>query len=136
MYEVKLKFIVSQIIKEKEVVENYRNLFFIERAFRMNKTDLAIRPIFYRLFNRIKAYVCICFTAYTILLELERTLKKTGDKKNKIPGITIYRAKFLAESLYEIEYVNPYNGKNMSVMLRTDYDEEVMRLLDAIGLKS
>ena len=136
MYEVKLKFIVSQIIKEKEVVENYRNLFFIERAFRMNKTDLAIRPIFYRLFNRIKAYVCICFTAYTILLELERTLKKTGEKKNKIPGITIYRAKFLAESLYEIEYVNPYNGKNMSVMLRTDYDEEVMRLLDAIGLKS
>jgi hypothetical protein len=31
--------------------------------------------------------------------------------------------------------VNPYNGKNMSVVLRTDYDEEVMRLLDAIGLK-
>ena len=49
--------------------------------------------------------------------------------------MTIYRAKFLAESLYEIEYVNPYNGKKMSVMLRTDYDEEVMLLLDAIGLK-
>ena len=68
-------------------------------------------------------------------MELERILKKTEDKKNKTPGITIYRAKFLAESLYEIEYVNPYNGKNMSVVLRTDYDEEVMRLLDAIGLK-
>lgn len=122
-------------IKDKEVVENYRNLFFIERAFRMNKTDLAIRPIYHRLFNRIEAHVCICFTAYTILLELERTLKKTEDRKNKIPGITIYRAKFLAESLYEIEYVNPYNGKNMSVMLRTDYDEEVTKLLDAIGLK-
>jgi len=86
-------------------------------------------------FNRIEAHVCICFTAYTILLELERTLKKTEDKKNKIPDITIYRAKFLAESLYEIEYVNPYNGKNMSVMLRTDYDEEVTRLLNAIGKK-
>ena len=69
------------------------------------------------------------------LLELERTLKKTKDKKKKTSGITIYRAKFLAESLYEIEYVNPYNGKNMSVILRTDYDEEVTRLLDAIGLK-
>lgn len=69
------------------------------------------------------------------MLELERTLGKTADKKNKKPGITIYRAKFLAESLYEIEYVNPYNVKKMSVMLRTDYDEEVMLLLDAIGLK-
>ena len=108
---------------------------FIERAFRMNKTDLAIRPIYYRLFNRIEAHVCICFTAYTIMLELERALRKTADKKNKKPGITIYRAKFLAESLYEIEYVNPYNDKKMSVMLRTDYDDEVMKLLDAIGLK-
>ena len=128
-------YVTNSKLKDKEVVENYRNLFFIERAFRMNKTDLAIRPIYHRLFNRIEAHVCICFTAYTILLELERILKKTEDKKNKIPAITIYRAKFLAESLYEIEYVNPYNGKNMSVMLRTDYDEEVMRLLNAIGLE-
>lgn len=55
----------------------------------MNKTDLAIRPIYHRLFNRIEAHVCICFTAYTILLVLERTLAKTADKKNKKSGITI-----------------------------------------------
>lgn len=128
-------YVTNSKIKDKEIVENYRNLSFIERAFRMNKTDLAIRPIYHRLFNRIEAHVCICFTAYTILLELERTLAKTADRKNKKPGITIYRAKFLAESLYEIEYVNPYNGKNMSVMLRTDYDEEVVKLLNTIGLK-
>ena len=128
-------YVTNSKIKDKEIVENYRNLSFIERAFRMNKTDLAIRPIYHRLFNRIEAHVCICFTAYTILLELERTLAITADRKNKKPGITIYRAKFLAESLYEIEYVNPYNGKNMSVMLRTDYDEEVVKLLDTIGLK-
>ena len=128
-------YVTNSKIKDKEIVENYRNLSFIERAFRMNKADLAIRPIYHRLFNRIEAHVCICFTAYTILLELERTLAKTADRKNKKPGITIYRAKFLAESLYEIEYVNPYNGKNMSVMLRTDYDEEVVKLLDTIGLK-
>ena len=128
-------YVTNSNIKDEEVAENYRNLHFIERAFRMNKTDLAIRPIYHRLFNRIEAHVCICFTAYTVLLELERTLRKTADKKNKKPGITIYRAKFLAESLYEIEYVNPYNGKKMTVMLRTDYDEEVTSLLDAIGLK-
>ena len=128
-------YVTNSKIRNKAIVENYRNLAFIERAFRMNKTDLAIRPVYHRLFNRIEAHVCICFTAYTIMLELERALGKTADKKNKKPGITIYRAKFLAESLYEIEYVNPYNGKKMSVMLRTDYDEEVMKLLHAIDLK-
>ena len=128
-------YVTNSKIRNKAIVENYRNLAFIERAFRMNKTDLDIRPVYHRLFNRIEAHVCICFTAYTIMLELERALGKTADKKNKKPGITIYRAKFLAESLYEIEYVNPYNGKKMSVMLRTDYDEEVMKLLHAIDLK-
>ena len=126
-------YVTNSKISDGEVIESYRNLHFIERAFRMNKTDLAVRPIYHRLFNRIEAHVCICFTAYTILLELERTLKRTEDKKDKKDEITIYRAKFLAESLYELEYVNPYNGKKMSVMLRTDHDDEVMRLLNAVG---
>ena len=126
-------YVTNSKIADKDVVDSYRNLHFIERAFRMNKTDLAIRPIYHRLFNRIEAHVCICFTAYTVLLELERVLRKTADERDHKAGITIYRAKFLAESLYEIEYVNPYNGKKMSVMLRTDYDEEVMRLLEAVG---
>ena len=128
-------YVTNSKIKDKEIVENYRNLSFIERAFRMNKTDLAIRPIYHRLFNRIEAHVCICFTAYTVLLELERALKKTADKRSQKDRITIYQAKFLAESLYEIEYVNPYSGNKKSVMLRTDYDEEVVKLLDTIGLK-
>jgi hypothetical protein len=34
-----------------------------------------------------------------------------------------------------VDDVNPYNGKKMSVMLRTEYDEEVMKLLDTIGIK-
>lgn len=126
-------FVTNSKISDREVIENYRNLHFIERAFRMNKTDLAVRPIYHRLFNRIEAHVCICFTAYTILLELDRLLKRTEDKRNKKDEITIYRAKFLAESLYEIEYLNPFNGKKMSVMLRTDHDDEVMRLLSAVG---
>ena len=35
----------------------------------------------------------------------------------------------------KITYAASNNGKNMSVMLRTDYDEEVVKLLDTIGLK-
>ncbi|MEN6619416.1 MAG: hypothetical protein ABFC28_07980 [Rikenellaceae bacterium] len=37
--------------KAEEVIANYRNLWFIERAFRMNKTDLQVRPIYHRLPN-------------------------------------------------------------------------------------
>jgi hypothetical protein len=41
-------YVTNSKIKDEEVAENYRNLHFIERAFRMNKTDLAIRPIYHR----------------------------------------------------------------------------------------
>lgn len=68
-------YVTNTSVSSDEVIENYSNLWFIERAFRMNKTDLRIRPIYHRLRNRIEAHICICFTAYTIMLKLERMLK-------------------------------------------------------------
>lgn len=99
----------------------------IERAFRMNKTDLDIRPIYHRLFNRIEAHVCICFTAYTIMLELERILKEAKS------SITLDRARFLTEGIYALNYVNPYNKQHRSVLLRTDNDPETHELLNLLG---
>lgn len=63
-----------------EVVEQYNKLWNIERAFRISKTDLRIRPIYHRLKKRILAHICICFAAYTVYKELERQLhlQKTG----------------------------------------------------------
>jgi len=100
----------------------------IERDFRMNKTDLDIHPIYHRLFNRAEAHVCICFTAYTIMLELERILKSAQS------GITLNRARFLAESIYAIDYVNPYNHRKKTILLRTDHDTEITELLHLLGL--
>lgn len=100
----------------------------IERAFRFNKTDLDIRPMYHRLMNRIEAHVCICFVAYTIMLELERTLAKAGST------ITLHRAMFLTEGIYEITYINPYNKKQMAVLLKTDHDQEVTELLELVKM--
>ena len=81
-----------------DVIGNYGNLWFIERVFRMNKFDLAVRPIYHRLRNRIEGHVCICFTAYTIMLELERILKAAKSE------ITIYRARELTKNMYALTY--------------------------------
>jgi transposase len=61
----------------KKIIENYGNLWYIERAFRMNKTDLHIRPVYHRIKNRIEGHIRICFTACTVLLETERNAEKT-----------------------------------------------------------
>lgn len=69
-------YITNTKLSDKRVIENYKNLWHIEKAFRMSKTDLRIRPVYHRLKHRIEAHICISFTAYCIYKELERLLYK------------------------------------------------------------
>lgn len=120
-------YTTNSTLSDAHVIEEYGYLFMIERAFRFCKTDLDIRPMYHRLFNRIEAHVCICFVAYTVMLELERILKAAESY------ITLDRARFLAGKIYQIDYVNPYNNKQMSVLLHTKEKPEVTELLNIIS---
>ena len=53
-------YITNTQLSSKEVIESYRNLWHIENAFRMSKTDLRIRPIYHRLRHRIEAHILHC----------------------------------------------------------------------------
>ena len=63
-------YITNTKLSNKEVIDNYNELWHIEKAFRMSKTDLRIRPIFHRLKDRIDAHICISFSAYSVYKEL------------------------------------------------------------------
>jgi len=67
-------------LKANDVIAHYQNQYAVERAFRISKTDLRIRPIYHRLENRIKAHVLISFVSYAIYMEFERRLKIKGVK--------------------------------------------------------
>jgi transposase len=69
-------YVTNTSLSRNKVIENYSQLWQIEKAFRISKTDLRIRPIYHRLKNRIEAHISICFSAYTVYKELERLLKK------------------------------------------------------------
>jgi len=71
-------YVTNTYLPRKQVIGNYSQLWLVEKAFRISKTDLRIRPIYHRLKNRIEAHICICFIAYTIYKELERLLKKNN----------------------------------------------------------
>jgi len=111
-------YLTNTTLQAKQVIANYRNLWFIERAFRMNKTDLRVRPIYHRLYNRIEAHICICFTAYTIMLELERLLKAQKS------GISLKRAQEITHNMYQIRYQLPYSKDTKTRMLRMDREQQ------------
>ena len=96
------------------VVENYKNLWHIEKAFRMSKTDLRIRPIYHRLRHRIEAHICISFTAYSIYKELERQLH--AEKST----ISLRKAAELTHNIYQITYTLPDSKQTKSKFLKMD----------------
>jgi len=39
-------YITNSKLSDNDAIENYKNLWHIEKGFRMSKTDLKIRPVF------------------------------------------------------------------------------------------
>jgi len=68
-------YLTNSTLPVSEVVRNYRQLWKIEKAFRISKTDLRIRPIYHRKRARIEAHICVAFVAYTVFKELERLME-------------------------------------------------------------
>lgn len=110
-------YITNAELNDKQVIENYKNLWHIEKAFRMSKTDLRIRPIYHRLKDRIEAHICISFTAYCIYKELERVLYKEEST------ISLKKAAELTHNMYEITYTLPESKHTRSQLLKMD-DEQ------------
>jgi transposase len=68
-------YLSNTTLTQDEIIENYGHLWKIEKAFRVSKNDLKIRPVYHRLQRRIEAHICIAFAAYKVYKELERQLK-------------------------------------------------------------
>ena len=113
-------YITNSTMAPGKIIENYHNLWFIERAFKMNKTDLRIRPIYHRLRNRIEGHICICFTAYTIMLELERRLKKA-----KAP-FSLSQAREMTKNIYSITYTLPETKQERTTVLKMSSDQQLL----------
>lgn len=114
-------YLTNTELTTKEVIENYGNLWQIEQAFRISKTDLKVRPIYHYRQKRIEAHICIAFVAYTIYKELERILKK-----EKIP-FSAKRACELTHNMYEIEYLLPKSLKRVKTILKMDKEQQSLK---------
>ena len=62
----------------EEILEEHRGLWQIESAFRANKHDLKMRPIYHRNSDRIRSHILICFIAYALLSTVRYKLKKAN----------------------------------------------------------
>jgi transposase len=59
-------YITNTNLSASEIYEQYSGLWQVERAFRVTKGTLELRPMFHFTPKRIEAHVCICFVAYKV----------------------------------------------------------------------
>ena len=67
-------------ISAKVIFERHGGLWEIENAFRINKHDLKMRPIYHWTPKRIKAHILICFIAYGLVSFVKYQLLKAKIK--------------------------------------------------------
>lgn len=116
----------AQLTKD-QIIDNYQHLWQIEKAFRIAKTDLKIRPIYHRLARRIEAHICISFVAYKLYKELERQLIE------KKATISAGKAIEIAENIIEICIKLPQSGKNKRKILLINDEQKYLTSLFDLG---
>jgi transposase len=118
-------YITNCQLPKEEVIENYKHLWQIEKAFRISKTDLRIRPIYHRLGKRISAHMIIAFSAYKLYKELERQLK---EKKSTL---STEKALELMKTIYRLNIVLPNTEEPIHLYFAEENSQqELLKLFD------
>ena len=107
-------------LSAKQIIENYNQLWQIEKAFRISKTDLKVRPIYHRIRHRIDAHISIAFTAYAIYKEIERVLHKENSK------ISVLRAAELTHTMYQLMITLPQSRARKSILPKLDKEQQTL----------
>jgi transposase len=118
-------YITNTTLPAEQVYEQYSGLWVIEKAFRVTKGTLDIRPMFHFTPRRIEAHVCICFVAYKVYKELERVLKSTDI------NLSVDKVLNIARTITTLNVKMPHSGNTYTkTMLVSTRHKLIEKLFD------
>jgi len=102
--------IPPETLSNKQVISYYQELWHVEQAFRISKTDLKTRPIFHYTHDAIKAHVLLCFMGLMMgkFLEIKTSL-------------SLKRIRDILWNVHEAQIKDELTGK--SITLQTNLAE-------------
>ena len=108
-------------VNNQEVINQYRQLWKVEKAFRIAKSDLQARPIYHRNTDTIKAHLLICFMALSIAKFIE--LKS---------DLSLKRAIRLLQTVKDVKVRNKLT--NEIITLQSSPSSDVDNFIKKLGL--
>ncbi|WP_138472820.1 IS1634 family transposase [Poseidonocella sp. HB161398] len=107
-----------------EAVARYKSLAYIERGFRVLKSDIEIAPVHHRLPDRIRAHALICFLALVLYRVMRMRLKAKGHSASPRTALDL---------LARIQKHTTHIGDQTFTGLSRSMPEQ-LDLFDALGL--
>ena len=117
-------YLTNTDIPIQDVYTAYHNLWHVERAFRIAKSKIEIRPMFHFIRKRIEAHICICFVALKVYKELERMLKVSEIKMN------VDKVLALAKTITTIQIKLPLNKEVYTQTVLMARHQKIAKLFD------
>jgi transposase len=118
-------YLTNTELPSNEVYEQYNGLWVIEKAYRVTKGTLEMRPMFHFTSKRIEAHICICFVAYKIYKELERILKSSHI------NLSVDKVLNIAKTITTLKIRLPACGEVLTkTMLITQKHNSIRKLFD------
>jgi transposase len=118
-------YVTNTNLSAEAICKQYSELWQVERAFRVTKGVLELRPMFHFTKKRIEAHVCICFVAYKVYKELERMLKT-----NKI-NLSVDKVLDIAKTITTVKVKLQQSKETITkTMLITQKHKSIAQLFD------
>jgi len=118
-------YLTNTELPAQEVYDQYCGLWVIEKAYRVTKGTLEMRPMFHFTPKRIEAHVCICFVAYKVYKELERILKLSNI------NLSVDKVLNIAKTITTLKIKLPVCGEILTkTMLITQKHNAIKKLFD------
>lgn len=108
-------------VPNQTIINQYHNLWHVEQAFRIAKSDLEARPIYHYKEETIKAHLLICFMALAVCKYMEI---KTGQSVKRIIR--------LLQSVTDARIVNLLTDNEFT--MRSEINDETRELLDKLNM--
>ena len=115
-------YLTNTSIPTADVSTAYHNLWNVERAFRIAKSKIEVRPMFHFTRRRIEAHICICFVALKVYKELERHLKAANI------GMSIDKVLNMAKTVTTIVFRLPESGKVITKTMPMKRHQRIAKL--------
>lgn len=133
----------------QEFWETYIQLTVVERAFRVLKSNLLLRPIWHQYSGRTQAHVFICVLAYALWKTLDHLAKRAGlmtlihkpdpRRQNAVPKPRPMTPEVILRELSQIQIgdilLETTAGQKLLLRRVARPNAEQQRILDALNLK-